>query len=138
MDDLAKLIPTNVSSWIGLVVCFFFVVAFKSFAEKAGILLWQKYTTWGKEKRHDDRGNENGIERRSENKSMQIAITELMASMTFEKRVMSEFISTFKESHREMKETLGTIERKQTSNWARIFEEEIPALHEKIKRVGEN
>lgn len=128
MGDLAKLIPTSAVSFIGLAFVVLCGLVFSSFAQEIGKLLYRKFFSGGKEKRGQDTGNSNGIERRAENKILENSIGRLIDTIAEEREQYLDFVLTWKKSHFEMKENIEKIERVQSSNWTRLFEEELPRI----------
>lgn len=132
MEEIVKLIPNSFSALIGLIVIIFVLIMVFQVAAKAGDLLWRKWTSAGREKRHDHKEYQ-GIERRADASKLEKAVTDLVEAITENTKELQKFVSTWNASHFELKESVDEIKRVQKSNWHRFFTEELAGLRERFK-----
>jgi hypothetical protein len=128
MGDLLKSIPSSTISFLGLGIVIIGGLIFSSFAQEIGKLLFRKFITGGKEKRQEQNPHYNGIDRRltSSNKELETAMAHLVETISRKEEILLDFVSTWKESHFELKEDVSEIKRKQDHNWRRAWEEGFP------------
>lgn len=128
MEELAKLVPNSIISLIGIAAIMSILVILGTLLQEWGKSIWRRSTLAGKEKRHENRFDYEGIERRAENKDMRHTLITMMEGMAEQNREMKDFVSSLRISHEEAQDNIDQIKRTQERNWKRLFDDELPQI----------
>lgn len=128
MEELAHMLPTSIISIFGMASAMALLVLLGTFLQEWGKSIWRRSTLAGKEKRHENRFDYEGIERRAENKDMRHTLITMMEGMAEQNREMKDFVASLRVSHEEAQENIAQIKRTQDRNWKRLFDDELPQI----------